>query len=84
MNFFYRVSDELDERRLQLPFPHRASLTFVLMELDYAQTYAVGKECVDAEGALFARAAANVEALSFPVLNLVSFSNTEIMASDSG
>ncbi len=36
------------------------------MEPDYAQAYAVEKE--SAEGALFARAAANVEALWFPVL----------------
>ncbi len=47
------------------------------------RTYAVDKESVDAEGALFAPAAANVEALWFPVLNLVSLSNTEIMASES-
>ncbi len=46
-------------------FPHRATLTVVLLELDYAQAYAVDK---DAEGALFAPAAANVEALWFPVL----------------
>ncbi len=55
----------------------------LLMELDYAQVYAVDKESVDAEGALSARAAANTEALWCPVLNLVSLSNTEIMASDS-
>ncbi len=56
----------------------------MLLELDYAQAYAVDKEGVEAEGALFAPAAANVEVLWFPVLNLESLSISEIMASDSG
>ncbi len=56
----------------------------MLLELDYAQAYAVYKESVDAEGALFAPAAAYVKALWFPVLNLVPFSDTEIMASNGG
>ncbi len=56
----------------------------MLLELDYAHAYAVYKESVDAKGALFARAPADVEALWFLVLNLVSLSNTEIVATDSG
>ncbi len=59
----HRVSHGLDERRLHLPFPHRAALTVVLLELEYAQAYAVDKESVDAEGALIVPAAANVEAM---------------------
>ncbi len=67
-----------------MPFPYRAALTVLLLELEYAQAYAVDKESVDAEGALIAPASANVEAMRFPVLNLVSLPNTEIMASDRG
>ncbi len=55
----------------------------MLLELNYAQAYAIGKHSVDAEGALIAPAAANVEALWFPVLDLVFLPNTEIMPNDS-
>ncbi len=61
-------------------FTHQAALTIGLLELDYAQSCAVEKESVDKEGAL----PANVEALWFPVLNLVPHSNTKIMARNSG
>ncbi len=68
-DFVHRISDRPDECRLQVPFPHRAALTVLLTELDYARPYAVDKESVDAEGALFAPAAAYVEALWFSVLS---------------
>ncbi len=43
-----------------------------------ARAYAVAKESIDAEGALIAAAAANVEAPLFPVLDL------QIVSNDSG
>ncbi len=64
--------------------PHRAAVTVVLLELDYAQAYAVDKYSVDAEGALIAPTAANVETLWFPVLDLVFLPYAEIMPNDSG
>ncbi len=48
----------------------------MLLELDYAQAYAVDKDSVDAEGALIALAAANVEALWLPALDLAFLPNT--------
>ncbi len=47
--FIHRVSDGHEERRLQLPFPRRAALTVVLLELGYALAYAVDKESVNAD-----------------------------------
>ncbi len=82
--FVHRVSDGLDDRRPLLPFLRRAALTFVLLELDYAQAYATDKESVDEEGALTAPAAANVEALWLAALDLVFLPNTEILSNDSG
>ncbi len=35
--FVHRVSDGTNGRRLLLPFPPRAALAVVLLELDYAQ-----------------------------------------------
>ncbi len=66
--FVHRVSDGPNQRRVQLPFAHRAALTIVLVERNYGQAYAVEKESVHAEGALVAPAASNVDALWFPVL----------------
>ncbi len=81
---FHPVTDRLDDRRPHLPFLHRAALTIVLLELDYAQAYAADKESVDAEGALIAPAAPYVDALWLAALDLVLFPNTEIMSNDSG
>ncbi len=53
--FAHRIIDGPDERRLQLPFPHRAALTAVVLELGYTQTCAVNKDSVDAEGVLIAQ-----------------------------
>ncbi len=78
-DFAHRVSNGLDELRPLLPFPHRAALTVVLLELDYAQGYAVDKDSVYAEGALISPASGNVEV----GLDLVFLPNTEIMLSDS-
>ncbi len=50
----------------------------MLLELDYAQAHAVDKDSVDAEGALIAPAAANVEGLWFPVLDIVFLPDIEI------
>ncbi len=69
--FVHRVSDGLDARRPHLPFPHRTALIVVLLELDYAQAYAADKDSVDAERALIAPTAANVEALWLAALDLV-------------
>ncbi len=76
--FVHRISDGLNERRVHLALPHRAALAVVLLELEYAQAYAFDKESIEAEGALIAPAAANVEAPLFPVLDLVLPPDTQI------
>ncbi len=56
----------------------------MLLELEYEQAYAVDIESIDAEGALIATAAADVEAPLFPVLDLVLHSDTQIVSNNSG
>ncbi len=82
--FVHRISDGLNERRLHLVISHRAALTVVLLELEYAQANAVDKESIDAEGAVIAPAAGNVEAPMFPVLDLVLPPDTQIVSNVSG
>ncbi len=81
---FTGVSDGLDERCPDWPFPHRAALTVVLLELDFAQAYPVDKDSVDAECARISPATANVEALWLPGPDLVFLPNSEIVLNNSG
>ncbi len=80
--FVHRISDGRNERRLHLALPHRAALAVVLLELEYAQAYAVDNESIDSEGALTAPAAANAEEPLFPVLDLVLPPCTQIVSND--